>query len=163
VNAAAPKAAFEPSAQERLVQSREQMARWLEKQGAVDEGAADPDQGQLPGATTGLRGLSSNPVTLIGLDFLTQWWNQHPLLKSARNAEDAARDAIAPLVRRHPVAVLGTAAAAGALLVWCRPWRWLPRPAKLASLASTIAIGEISRIALQRTEESSPADLQGPH
>ncbi len=158
MNAAAPKAAFEPSAQERLIQSREQMSRWLEKQGPVDGGTAEPDQGQLPGATTGLRSLFSNPVTLIGLDYLTEWWTQHPLVKSARNAEDAAQDAIVPLVRRHPVAVLGTAAAVGALLVWFRPWRWLPRPGKLASMASTIAIGEISRIALQRKEDSPHAD-----
>lgn len=152
-------AASEPSAQERLIQSRESISRWLIKQDPGAGTTANPDPAQSPGSTPSLRSLLTNPVAQIGLDLLTQWWTQLPLLKSARHAEEAANEAIAPLVRRHPVAVLGTAAAAGALLVWCRPWRWLPGPAKLAGIASNIALGAVSRMALQRNDDSSRADL----
>ena len=132
------------SPQERLNRSRQHMSRWLIEQGSGAGPGTHPDPGRPPGAATGLRGLFGHPLALVGLDLLTQWWAQHPLLRSARKAEDSARGVIAPLVRRHPVAVLGTAAAAGALLVWWRPWRWLPRPAKLAGMASNITLGAIS-------------------
>ena len=125
------------------------MSRWLGKQGPV----------QPPGAPVNSQSLFTNPVAQIGLDLLTQWWTQQPLLKSARHAEEAVHEAIAPLVRRHPVAVLGTAAAAGALLVWSRPWRWLPGLPKLGSIASSLALGAVARIALQRKGDSSHADL----
>lgn len=141
------------------MQSRASMSRWLIKQGPGAADNANPDATQLPGATAGLRSLFTNPVALICVDLLTQWWAQQPLLKSARHAEEAAQEAIAPLVRRHPVAVLGAAAAAGALLVWCRPWRWLPGPAKLAGIASNIALGAVSRMALQPKDDAPRADL----
>lgn len=157
MNTGRREAASEASAQERLNQSREHMSRWLVKQGAGAGAKANPEQAQRLGARTGLRGLVANPVALICVDLLRQWWNQHPLLKSARHAEHTAHDAIAPLVRRHPVAVLGSAAAAGALLVWWRPWRWLPGPAKLAGMASNIALGAISTMAIQRKEDP-PSD-----
>jgi len=152
-------ATSEPSAQERLIQSRESMSRWLVKQDPGVGGVANPDAAQLPGTRSDLRSLLAHPVALICLELLTQWWSQHPLLKSARHAEHAANEAIAPLVRRHPVAVLGAAAAAGALLVWLRPWRWLPGPAKLGGIASSVALGAVSRMVLQHKDDSSHADL----
>lgn len=150
--------ASELSAQERLSQSRESMSRWLTNQTPGNAATANPDPAQSPGSTTGLRSLFASPVALICLDLLTQWWAELPLLKSVHQAEEAAHEAIAPLVRRHPVAVLGAAAAAGALLVWYRPWRLLPGPAKLGSIASSIALGAVSRMALQRKDDSSHAD-----
>lgn len=38
------------------------------------------------------------------------------------------------LVREHPLAAAGLAAAVGALLTRVRPWRWLRQPALLAAL-----------------------------
>ncbi len=88
-------------------------------------------------------------VGSIATEVLNEWWQHHPLNASGRLAGAAARGIVEPLVRRHPAIALGTAAAAGALLVRSRAWRWVLRRALLVGAASQIASRFISRAADQ--------------
>lgn len=130
------------SALERLARSREKVSRWLD---ADAHARNPPGRSNANAAPRWLQSLRSNPLAAIAIDALAEWWTHHPLHTSARVAEAAARGAIAPLAQSHPVAVLGTAAFAGALLVWSRPWRWLLRPAFVLGVASQIASRALSR------------------
>jgi CHASE2 domain-containing sensor protein len=54
-------------------------------------------------------------------------------------ADGGALGLLAPTVQRHPWALVGAAALAGALLISARPWRWLPRGPMLLGLVSQFA------------------------
>ncbi len=62
------------------------------------------------------------------------WWASHPARASGAMALDAATALAKPLAQQHPVALVTGAFAAGALLVYSRPWTWLGKPAVLAGL-----------------------------
>lgn len=49
----------------------------------------------------------------------------NPLSFAASMTGDAADQALRPIAERHPLTLVGAAAAGGALLVWARPWRAL--------------------------------------
>lgn len=133
------------SAQERLQRSREAITAWLrqdEQARAIPQGAA--------GASGWLSGLRRNPLAAIALDALAHWWQRRPLVATTQVAAAAGRAVLTPLLRDHPVAVLGAAALAGALVVRIRPWRWLVRPALLAGLASQVAAQVFAHLARPR-------------
>lgn len=132
-----------PTAQERLARSRTSMTQWL---GDDAKARSTAEHSGSPGLARWLKGLSQHPLAALTIDALTDRWARHPLHTSVQLAEVAANETIAPLVRRHPVLVLGTAAVAGALLVRARPWRWLLRPALLAGIASQVAAQLLGRL-----------------
>ena len=138
MSAVLPDAANTPpsTASERLARSRERLAGWL----AEDERARHAPDGPGGGADW-LEGLRKNPLSAMAVDALLGWWARQPINTSVHVAEAAAVAAITPLVRRHPVATLGGAAAAGALVVWVRPWRWrwLLSPALLTGIVAQLA------------------------
>ena len=125
-----------PTAQERLARSRMNMTQWLGDDAQARSSAEG--SGGL-GLARWLKGLSKHPLAALTIDALADRWSRHPLHTSVQLAQTAANQTIAPLVRRHPALVLGSAAVAGALLVRARPWRWLLRPALLAGVASQVA------------------------
>ena len=134
----------EMTASERLTRSREQMSHWL-----TDD---DRDDRQRTRANRHAPASQSNdhaPASIGGIvgEVISEWWSEHPLHASATLALTASRTAIVPLVRRHPAAVLGGAAAVGAAIIWARPWRWLLRPALVAGVASQLAARTITRMA----------------
>ncbi len=65
---------------------------------------------------------------------------------------------VGPVAREHPWALAAASAAAGALLVGLRPWRWLPPPAVLTSLLSQVALN-----ALQQRSRAPRDGRQGEH
>jgi hypothetical protein len=168
--------AAEQAAALRLKKSRDRMARWLlggrdsEPVDAASDSAGPggcPRSGAWADEATGgassaaasarrrarrkaqpswLRQLRANPMAAICIDVLQEWWTQHPLQATARVAEVAARTALEPVARRHPIALVGTAAAAGALLVWARPWRWLLKPGLAAGIATQLTARLVSRL-----------------
>ena len=141
-----PQAAQPParSARERLAASREQMSRWLDDDAPV-QGPASAPTGRSP--SRWLHTLRRNPIAAIVLDALGDRWRSHPLASSLHLAEAAAASTVAPLVRKHPAATLGTSAAIGALLVWLKPWRRLLKPALIGGIATQIAAQLISHYA----------------
>lgn len=50
----------------------------------------------------------------------------------------AARHALGVAAEQHPLALVGGALLAGAVLARVRPWRWLLRPALVAGIASQV-------------------------
>jgi hypothetical protein len=133
----------ELTASERLTRSRERMSHWL-----TDDHRDVPrtrHNGDADAAPNG----DHSPTSIGGIvsEVISEWWAEHPLHASAAFALSASRTAIVPLVRRHPAAVLGGAAALGAVIVWTRPWRWILRPALVAGVASQLAARTITRMA----------------
>jgi hypothetical protein len=139
-----------PTPAERLQQSRDRMARWMiEADGrtiARRRRASGDD-----GAWSWLGSLRNNPVVALVTDAISSWWANHPLHPAAGLAEGIARDAVAPLARRHPKAMVAGAVVAGALIVWARPWRWLPKlfkPALFTGILSQMASHVIAQVPL---------------
>jgi hypothetical protein len=148
----------EISAAERLARSRERMSFWLaDESGSARtdavNGGADHDVHSPVGA------LSVGGI--VG-EVVGEWWADHPLHTGATLALAASRSAIVPLVRRHPAAVLGSAAAVGAALVWARPWRWLLRPALILGIASQLAARTVTRMGTASRNASANAAARAP-
>jgi len=68
--------------------------------------------------------LALAPCLAFARRSLRRWWRRQPWQPAAEAAGEAARHAIVPWVRTHPLAAIGLGAAAGALLVAAAPWRW---------------------------------------
>jgi hypothetical protein len=129
-------------AAKRLAESRERLRQWM----------IDPDGRQearrLRAAATGrpvgedslLDRLRGHPVVGVAVEMANSWWTRHPLHPVASFAEDAVREHVAPVVRRHPLAVVSGAFAVGALVVWFRPWRLLSGTARAAGSASSVLL-----------------------
>ena len=130
----------ELTASERLTQSRERMSYWL---------TDDDREARANGHVNAGERHAEQPTSVGGIvrEVISDWWAEHPLHASATLAFKASRTAIVPLVRQHPVAVLGIAAVVGAVIIWARPWRWLLRPALVAGVASQLAARTIARMA----------------
>jgi hypothetical protein len=65
-------------------------------------------------------------VVDLALGALQSWWSTAPWRTAVNGARQNLETTLVPLVRRHPWAAVGVAAAAGALVVTLRPWRWVP-------------------------------------
>ena len=141
------------SGNERLTQSRERISVWLADEDRAAKSPAAPDIHAAPSQDE-----RRHPVVAIAIDVLSEWWRQHPLRASASLAGTTARQAIVPLVRRHPIAVLGVAAISGAVLVRTRAWRWVLRPAVVAGVAAQIAAQVMSRVATLPTPRDPDVD-----
>ena len=135
---------IELTASERLTRSRERMSHWL-----TDDDRDDAPRTRHSGHADAARNVDHSPNSIGGIvtEVIGEWWAEHPLHASAAFALSASRTAIVPLVRRHPAATLGGAAALGAMIIWARPWRWLLRPALVAGVASQLAARTITRMA----------------
>jgi hypothetical protein len=77
------------------------------------------------------------------------WWANHPLRPVAGVAVEASDAVIQPLAKRHPLALVGVAALAGASLVWSRPWRWALRSALFAGLLPQLASRVVSSLPIE--------------
>jgi hypothetical protein len=134
-----------PTPAERLQQSRDRMARWMiEADGRnIARRRAEGEEG---GGWAWLGTLRNNPVVALVTDAISAWWANHPLHPAAGLAEGVARDAVAPLARRHPRAVVAGAFVAGALIVWARPWRWLAKPALFTGILSQMASHVVAHV-----------------
>jgi hypothetical protein len=77
------------------------------------------------------------------------WWANHPLRPVAGVAAEASDAVIQPLAERHPLALVGIAALAGASLVWSRPWRWALRSALFAGLLPQLASRVVSSLPIE--------------
>ena len=142
-----------PTAQERLARSRTTMTRWLGDDAKARHTTEHSDG--KPGLARWLKGLSKHPLAALTIDALADRWARHPLHSSLQFAEVAANETIAPLVRRHPALVLGSAAVAGALLVRARPWRWLLRPALLGGVMPQVAAKLLRHVAASPSHDNA--------
>jgi hypothetical protein len=69
---------------------------------------------------------SKSTVVDLALGALQSWWSTAPWRQAVNGARQNLETTVVPLVRRYPWAAVGVAAAAGAMMVSLRPWRWVP-------------------------------------
>lgn len=83
-------------------------------------------------------GRSTFPSIDLILHAFKFWWSQHPLHTAVSTASLATQAVIRPVAQSYPVALVTVALVAGGALVYCRPWRWLGKPALIASFLPQI-------------------------
>ena len=129
---AVPESLVGLTAVERLAQSRQRLRQ------ALDEMAGPPKPTQGPcdagSEAAWLKSLKSIPGANVVIATLRHWWAQHPLHMVNLFAVDAVKTLVQPLAKRNPMQLALGAAVAGGLLVWIRPWRWIPKSVLFAGL-----------------------------
>ena len=119
-------------AAQRLAQSRARIRHGLRAQSATT--ARDESPFNSAAALAWMAVLHKVP----GVDVLRQaaqaWWMQQPVQPAAAASWEALKVALPPMARRHPAALLATAAALGGLIAITRPWRWAFKPALWVAL-----------------------------
>jgi len=93
---------------------------------------------------------------------LDEWWAQSMLRPVGQIAHGAASAVVQPLAQRHPFAVVLCAAAAGATLVWSRPWRWVFSSAVLAGFIPQLAWRVLSKVPVASWTTKLAATLTRP-
>lgn len=120
------------TASDRLALSRERLRQSLRDSSASK---APSTEQRMNGATAPwLAGLKSIPGASVVIETLSRWWSQQPLRTTGEALADTARAVLQPLAQRNPMGLVLGAAAVGGLLVWIRPWRWVPKTVLLAGL-----------------------------
>jgi hypothetical protein len=119
------------SASERLVLSRERLQKALRSHLAPPGMQTPVADGSL---AAWLERLKSVPGAHILIDAISIWWLHHPLHTGGMAAAVAVKTGLKPLAQRHPAVLIVCAALAGGLLIWIRPWRWVPKSALFAGL-----------------------------
>lgn len=147
--AANPSASPEPSAADRLAISRDRL------RGAMMDIAHPPKRPSRLGAGFASRArqwldkAQSLPGAAVVLDSVQGWWQQHPLRAATEVAEQASLRLVRPVAQRHPQTLVLGAAAAGALFVLSRPWRWLLRPALFIGLLPQLTAQVMKRMPVE--------------
>lgn len=142
-------AAQRPSATERLAASRERMRQWMLGADPRDEARRRTEAAIAAGERPAwLDRLRAAPVIGVVIDAASAWWANHPMQPAASLAHGVVRDAVAPLARRHPIAIVAGAFVFGVAVVRLRPWRWLLKPALFAGLTSQILTRVVSSVPL---------------
>ena len=125
-------------AQAELDRSRLDIQRWLAADAAASQAPAHGHRS--PDTLAGLVGLAVTAVT----EGLLRRSAQAPPPRLGDLANDTAIALLSPVASRHPWALVGVAALAGAALAAGRPWRGLVQPAALGGLLSRLALGAIA-------------------
>jgi hypothetical protein len=140
---------------QRLEASRASIHAELKKMQSPEEAAPRSDEAS-PGWPF------SVPLFATATRALRLWWRRHPARPVVDIASDAGAQALTPLVRRHPVAALALAMAAGAAMVVWRPWRSRVTAAVWAGLGAQLTSGLVSSILNPGTLSSLLGSLARP-
>ncbi|ARN21649.1 hypothetical protein [Piscinibacter gummiphilus] len=83
------------------------------------------------------------PVAAVAVRYMRRWWARHPWRATAQLADEAGRELLRPIAKRHPWMLLGGAVVAGIVIGRLRPWRLVSRNAVLASLLPPISFASL--------------------
>lgn len=83
------------------------------------------------------------PFAAVAVRYMRRWWARHPLRATAQLADEAGRELLRPIAKRHPWMLLGGAVAVGVVLGRLRPWRLVSRNAVLASILPPISFASL--------------------
>jgi hypothetical protein len=142
------------SACERLAKSREGLRHALQELGAPEDAAQAANSDRV--GADWLFNLKSLPGVDLLLDIFSAWWSRQPLRIGLTLAADAAGVALKPVAQRHPVALVAASAAAGAVLVLLRPWRWISSSTLLAGVLPQLMAEVVKRMPAAKRRPSAP-------
>jgi len=159
-----------PSPAERLQRSRERIAQWMINADGRTLARRRAAAAIGEDGWSWLGSLRSNPVVQLLTESISSWWANHPLHAYTSLADGIARDAVAPLARRHPRTMVAGAVVVGALIVWSKPWRWLIKPALFTGIVSQLVSHVVAQVPIDSilstitsfTEEREPAPTADP-
>jgi len=135
--------------QERLAISRhallEQWGALAPANDAYEAPYATHPQDMLPGASAPAspRGF---PWKMLVQDGARRWWRRHP----ANAATVLLRPALERQARDHPLQLVATAAAVGAIVVLAKPWRLLSATAIAAALFKSSDVADVVTTLMRR-------------
>ncbi len=129
-------------------------------------------RGQL---TAALQPGANTPSPMLGMAWvaLRAWWQQQPFATAVRLLAGELSAQAAPLLRRHPLAVVAAAALLGSVFVAVRPWRllrvqlgrWVLAQATSAPVLGTLAAMLATLVrstAAQASAAAPPAEGPAP-
>lgn len=145
----------------RLQLSRAQLRKVMHNYAAPR--AVEPTPGARGFLAGWLSNLKSQPAAGVVLDTLGNWWSQHPLRVIGLVAVEVARTLARPISQRHPLALVAVALVLGAVFVRTRPWRWILKPALLASLLPQLIRRTIANTSSRSWLAMLSALTQKPH
>ena len=119
---------------DRLAASRERLRHALQQVSSGDHTNTNPES--LLGGL--LSHLQTAPGAGLVVDVLQAWWQKQPMRVALLLALETTKVLVQPIARKHPYALVLSAAAVGGLTVLLRPWRWISTPALLAGLMPQI-------------------------
>lgn len=131
---------------ERLQLSRERMAQWMIRADGRHIARRRAAAAGEPDRWSWLGKLRDNAAIAFVIDAVGSWWETHPLHGAVDLAANLARDAVAPLAKRHPRALVASAVVVGAVLAWTRPWRWLAKPAVFTGLLTQLGSHLVAQV-----------------
>jgi hypothetical protein len=132
------------SANERLIQSREQLFQALYQFSSPTDSHCSENSEML---TSGLIATFKRTPG--------NWWARQPLRMVLTLASESATAVLKPVAQRHPYGLVTGAAAAGALLVLVRPWRWDCTSALLAEVLPKLMSGAMASMAPPPHEDAT--------
>ena len=140
------------SPQARVDASRAELAYWILRTYHPErlpplppgESAVPPaDASDPPWLGALLDAVNDVPVAAVAVRYMRRWWARHPWRATAQLADEAGRELLRPVAKRHPWMLLGGAVVAGVVIGRMRPWRFVSRNAVLASLLPPISFASI--------------------
>lgn len=142
------------SACERLAKSREGLCQAMQELGSAQDIASDASPENF--GTDWLLHLKALPGADLLLDIFSAWWSRQPLRVGLTLASDAATLALKPIAQRHPLTLVAASAAAGAVLVLLRPWRWISSSTLLAGVLPQLMAEAIKRLPTAKRRPHAP-------
>ncbi|RZI84372.1 MAG: hypothetical protein EOP38_09335 [Rubrivivax sp.] len=127
----------------RLAQSRERIRQWLTQgQEGQLEDEGDAEGLDLPRQIKAWLGsLRDHPILTSTADAVQGWWESHPWRPATHLASGLVNEALHPLARKHPIALVLIAMTLGGSLVWLKPGRGLIKSLVLKGVVSQSVLG----------------------
>jgi len=121
---------------DRIAQSRERLRVALRE--IASPSRAPNGSNPSAGTSDWLSSLHTLPGSGVLMEIFQIWWMKQPLQVVLKLASQAVQVFLQPLAQRHPYGLVAIAAAAGAVVMLIRPWRWMSAAALLAGFLPKI-------------------------
>lgn len=140
----------EHPANARLARTRQDIAKWLEAHPPATQADAAPLSTTSPNVLAGL-------LLIAIAEHVLKRSAKIPSVTSDLSHVAQAKDLLEAATRKHPVWMLGLAAAIGAGLAASRPWRWLAQKDTWIKLISQLLITSATRALKNEALKKAPS------